>query len=223
MNYKLDYILELYSKHRELLIESKNFSLSSKKRCNFKPMFDDLENEITFLLNVENKPDKIVEFSPAYGWSTITLCLAVKNNKKGKVYTYDIQDQCVSNLNEIGLTDFFVFKKGNVLKEFVNFFDADYIFIDSDHSDSFARNYINNLIKPILNLNKKTIFCIHDVFHINHENAEGNVVKNFLETNNIPHFSPIHNFDILNKHRKLLGIDIITHDSFKNPSVFFNF
>lgn len=223
MNHKLDYILELYSKHKNQLIEAKNFSLSSKSRCNFKPMFDDIENEITFLLNLENKPDKIVEFSPAYGWSTITLCLAVKNNNKGKVFTYDIQDQCVHNLNEIGLNNYFIFKKGDVTSEFHTFFDADYIFIDSDHSSNFAHNYINNLIKPILSSQRKTVFCIHDVFHTDRLNEEGNVVQNFLQNSKIPYFSPRYNFDILTKHKEKLGINIQLHNSTKNPSVFFNF
>lgn len=219
MKHKLDYILDLYSKYKEKLIEAKNFSLMAKNVTNFKPMFDDLENEITFLLNVDNKPNKIVEFSPAYGWSTITLCLAVKNNNKGHVYTYDIQDKCVENLNKVGLSEYYTFKKGDVSTQFNNFMDADYIFIDSDHSAGFARKYINELINPILKTKQKTTFCIHDVF----QTDEGVVIQEFLKEQNIEYFSPKHNIDALNKHKSDLGINIQLHNSIKNPSVFFNF
>jgi predicted O-methyltransferase YrrM len=163
------------------------------------PQFDDIEAEIVCLILMYINPKKICEFSPCGGWSSLYMLhtLNVMNNTECQLHSYDIIDNCTSNINKFNdLKNQWNFYLGNVEEQYIHFNeDIDYLFIDSDHSASFTKKYIDELLNPLLirlkNSNKKIFVSVHDVFHSNIPSDEGKLVIEFLEKNNIEYFSPL--------------------------------
>ena len=58
----------------------------------FRPKFDDIEAEITYLLVRAFRPSVILEVAPYYGWSTTWLLQALRDNGVGRLYSYDLVD-----------------------------------------------------------------------------------------------------------------------------------
>ena len=164
------------------------------------PQFDDVEAEILCLLIMHFRPNKIYEFSPCGGWSTMYMLnsLLYSNNISAKIQSYDIHDKSCNLIKKFDkLLPLWDFHLGDVLKEFKNFdLNMDFLFIDSDHSGEFAKKYIEDLLEPLLYHTKKNrrrvLVSVHDVFHEKKPkiNEEGEIVINFLDNNNIKYFSP---------------------------------
>jgi hypothetical protein len=195
------------------------------------PQFDDIEAEIVCLILMHIKPKKIYEFSPCGGWSTLYMLNTLDLLKiDSKIDSFDIQNICTININKFNnLKDKWQFHLGDVQKEYINFpDDIDYLFIDSDHSYNFTKNYIENLLNPLLiklkNKNKKIFVSVHDVFHSNKPSEEGVLVIKFLEKNNIEYFSPLndnHKNNILQL-RLSNNVDTnLVHHATTNPCIFF--
>ena len=195
----ISFIEKLYKHHIQHIIF--NRKLMKKRILNdidsFQPQFDDTESEITMLLIFHFKPKNIIEFSPCGGWSTSIILGALNiNNNDGTLKSYDINDYCLRNVTPPSNTNW-QFTKIDVSLKFDEFVSSnvDYLFIDSDHSKTFADNYINKLLIPLLTKCKKDrkqiIVSVHDVFHYSKlpSSFEGIQIINFLSENNIPYFT----------------------------------
>lgn len=110
------------------------------------PRFSDLESEITYLLVRETRPGVCVEISPAGGWSTSWILNALKDNRAGKLFSFDIRDDCVRLLPPELTDERWAFHKGDVrLKTNVIPESVDFLFLDSLHSGEFASWYVGSL------------------------------------------------------------------------------
>lgn len=196
------------------------------------PQFDDIEAEIVCLILMYINPKKICEFSPCGGWSSLYMLhtLNVMNNTECQLHSYDIIDSCTSNINKFNdLKNQWIFYLGNVEEQYIHFNeDIDYLFIDSDHSASFTKKYIDELLNPLLitlkNSNKKIFVSVHDVFHSNIPSDEGKLVIEFLEKNNIEYFSPLNDYqrDKIQTIRNNTNLDKENvHSSTTNPCIYF--
>ena len=227
------FVKELYNTHRDSL-----FELRKKMKINHNfgtPQYDDIEAELTILFILHYKPKHIIEFSPCTGWSTsIMLDTLEKTNNNSKITSYDIVDKCSTYINTLNHKNVeWNFELGDVTKKFNtwNLNTIDYLFIDSDHSTDFAVNFIDNLLKPLLEnckLNKKhVVVSVHDVFHGRKAEPieEGKEVINFLLQHNIEYYtvakSLVQNYNVINNFRKNIGISDLIHGSETNPSIFF--
>jgi len=157
-----------------------------------------------------------------------------KTNNNSKITSYDIVDKCSTYINTLNHKNVeWNFELGDVTKKFNtwNLNTIDYLFIDSDHSTDFAVNFIDNLLKPLLEnckLNKKhVVVSVHDVFHGRKAEPieEGKEVINFLLHHNIEYYtvakSLVQNYNVINNFRKNIGISDLIHGSETNPSIFF--
>ena len=194
------------------------------------PQFDDIEAEIVCLILMHFKPKSIYEFSPCGGWSTLYMLNTLDLlNIDSKIDSFDIEDNCTININKFdNLKNKWQFHLGDVQNEYINFPDnIDYLFIDSDHSHNFTKNYIENLLNQLLiklkNKNKKIFVSVHDVFHSSTPSEEGILVIEFLEKNNIEYFSPLndnHQNDILQL-RLSNNVDTNLVHCTTNPCIYF--
>ncbi len=145
MKIDLRYILDLYRKYSDELIgvreeQRKLFSPG------FRPHFDDEEAEIPYLLLRETEPEIVVEISPGRGWSTSWILRALQANDTGTCHSFEMLREYIHqarrNLPE-SLIPRWRYTVGLVedrLEELPT--SIHYLFIDSDHSKSFARWYI---------------------------------------------------------------------------------
>lgn len=183
----LDNYAELYRKYQEelcILIDNMRVFL---RRGRFDLMLSDIEMEMSYIRVREYQPKKIVEFSPNTGWSTCALSLAAEKNDNGAtIYTYDIQDKCSQNFKELGRNNV-VFHHGDVREHFKDLLDADYYFIDSDHKEEFANNYINNLLLPLVDSKRRIGISVHDIFHNPPLTTEAITLLKVLESRKIPY------------------------------------
>jgi hypothetical protein len=196
------------------------------------PQYDDIEAEIVCLILMELRPKNICEFSPCRGWSTMYMLntLVLTNNHESKVSSYDIVDTCSSNICRFDeLKKHWAFYLCNVEQKYAEFTtDIDYLFIDSDHSEQFARKYVAELLEPLLvacrSQNKQIVVSVHDVFHTPYPSEEGVVVIEFLAKNNIEYFSPINDNHKVDIQRLRSNSELNTspiHYSHTNPAIFF--
>lgn len=164
-------------------IFNNNFLLKNGQLDNFEKIF--LYN---FVKNIN--PKKIVEFSCADGHSTTIISKALVDNKISVDYfeTHEIEERCVKNTelllydNDI---DFVKVKLGDVFETLdrKKISDADFIFIDSEHSAPFTNRYVKEFF-PLFK--KGSWVVIHDIrFHKKHVNDESLIVREYLEKNNI--------------------------------------
>ena len=148
---------------------------------------DDLEKSFMFSMIKKTKPNNILEFSTSWGYSTIIIAnaaLAV-NYEPETLQTYEIDPfafaHAIINLDEYGckahvvLGD--VFEKMTI--EDLNM--ADFLFVDSDHRKKFCENYIKYFFP---HLKSGCFVAVHDIC-FNPINDETNLIKEFIEKNNI--------------------------------------
>lgn len=228
---RIDTIINLYQKHieelklvRRLLKDFYTHSLGETAAY-----LDDIEGEITYLLVRHTQPKVIVEISPHCGWSTFWILSAIKQNKKGNLYSYDIIDdseRLIPTELQKGRRRFF---KGDV-REKLKLIpkNIDYLFMDSDHSAGFCRWYIRNIFPKLSN---NAIISVHDIFHYSDEPwqfEESRIISDWLKKMKVNFLTvspstPLGkgNYMVIQKMRRKLGIneDLTSHKC--NPMVFF--
>ncbi|CCB75408.1 MULTISPECIES: class I SAM-dependent methyltransferase [Streptomycetaceae] len=191
-----------------------------------KAQLDDYEAEITYLLVREHRPDKLVEIGTFYGWSTMWLLSALRDNGKGHLYSFDIVDNVVRNVPAELAADRWTFTKGDVREHLSKVpSDTDYLFIDADHGARFARWYVDNLFPAVPN---GIPTQVHDVFHGRRPKplSEGSVVIKWLAEKNVPYFTPSaakapEVIEALAAVKRDLNLAEPVRDSRDNPMIFF--
>ena len=127
----------------------------------FKDMFDQFESEVLYSLIRIIKPKTIIELGPCDGWTSLIILNACdKNDIPCKLFSFDLigisfnldrQDKIYRKL--------VVGDAKETTKQYQKEIEqADFLFIDAEHSAEFANWYLNNLIP---NYNGKYIW-IHD-------------------------------------------------------------
>lgn len=224
----METIKYLYGKYSKELIELKKSKLDNKK--NFTQIaFDDIESELLYMYIREIKPANIVEFAPFYGWSTFHIISALNKNQYGLCTSYDILNYAPNSLHNCNIdTSRWRF----ILNDVTHFYDKwnydeiDFMFIDCDHSASFAKQYCKKVL-PHMIQQSKTIF-IHDIFH-DWKCGEQDVVKTFIQENDISFISPSKQFalqrnEIDSLRYSIYGNDVnsLVHHADMNPVVILN-
>ncbi len=196
-------------------------------RTRLKPQLDDLEAEVTYLLLREANPETIVEISPCGGWSTTWILSAMRDNGRGSLYSYDVVDISTRNVPPELAEGRWKFFQGDVATNLSTLpAKIDYLFIDSDHSATFAHWYIATLFPR---LTPATPVSVHDVYHTEDPggfDSEGNVIIDWLGEHDVKYLtvSPQRDrqaFDALMHKKKQIGLAAPIHRSIKNPMIFF--
>jgi len=143
------------------------------------------ESCLAYCMVREMRPDVIFEISPACGFSTYPLALAVRENKKGRVYSFEINSEYVNlykeNMRILSLSNVTEIIQGDAKKAVFGVLDKvggriDILFMDSDHSAQMAEWYLANLLP-------KTRYWlqVHDIYYLWGQ-GEPLVIERFLRT-----------------------------------------
>jgi hypothetical protein len=167
-----------------------------------------------------------VEIGTFYGWSTMWLLSALKDNGTGHLYSFDITDNVVRTVPADLAGDRWTFTRGDVREHVAKIpEDTGYLFIDADHGARFARWYIDNVF-PRVPIGTPT--SVHDVFHGRRAKplSEGAVITKWLAANEIPFFTPSaarapHVITQLSQVKRDLGLAEPVRTSNDNPMIFF--
>ena len=218
----------LYAKYESDLRQVRDFMREFLRQRGkaMKAQLDDYEAELTYLLVREHRPEKVVEIGTFYGWSTMWLLNAIKDNGTGHLHSFDITDNVVRSVPEDLSADRWTFTKGDVRQEVTKIpEDTDYLFIDADHGARFAHWYIENVFPRVP---KGTPTSVHDVFHGKRAKpfSEGAVITKWLATNEVPFFTPSAShaptvIPQLAQVKSDLGLSEPVRTSRDNPMIFF--
>ena len=121
--------------------------------------FGDVEGEVCYMLIRETQPELLFEISPNAGWSTNYLLAALTRNGKGTLHSFDIIEQLHGKPMEQAIRDNQA-TAWNQQRLVVHIGDAreltktvpgtiDFLMIDSDHTDTFAKWYIQEIIPRV--------------------------------------------------------------------------
>ena len=117
------------------------------------------------------KPVRVIEVSTSSGYSTIFSAMALKDNNFGKIYTFELSPiaakAALTNFKRFGVSKIIDLSVGDALKNIkpLNLIRAknkgkEIIFLDSEHTEEFARKIIPLLLK---NTDTESLFHIHDI------------------------------------------------------------
>jgi predicted O-methyltransferase YrrM len=204
-----DYILDLYhrylpdlrsvrSQQRRFLRRNNNSLLRRLHRMQLRryllrPMLDDLEAEITYLLIRDRHPRVVVEMSPNTGWSTTWILSALRDNgNNGQLWSYDLHDTSTKLVPQHLADGRWHFVRGDARCTIPQAPDFDYLFVDSDHSASFARWYCEALLPRVT---PGVVVSVHDVFHQAQLSEEGQVVADWLEKRGLSYWTVASSMD----------------------------
>lgn len=158
-------------------------------------MYDWIEAQILYLTIRLAKPERVVEISPNYGYSTGFILLALNKNNRGSLYSFDLDERyhqwALRNLKRVGIDasrqQFFA---GDVrdIADRVLTDKMDLLFMDSDHSAAFAQWYVEHLYPRVT---EGGLIHAHDVLkygvrpHLG-DQGEGRVLWEFIQQRPIP-------------------------------------
>jgi len=211
-----------------VLIEARRVSKAILPGRDLDPQSDDIDCEIAYLLIRSVRPRTIVEISPCGGWSTTWLLSGLRDANRGHLYSYDLIDDALRTVPRSLAAERWTFVKGDIRKRESSIpTPIDYLFLDAEHSASFAGWYLETLL-PILSAD--AIVTIDDIFHPELERAgetgESKAVLSWLADHGLPYFTaaPSANreaFDQLVDLRQRLGLAGRIHSSTVNPAIYF--
>tara|TARA_B100000925_G_scaffold238868_1_gene187903 strand:+ start:63 stop:1118 length:1056 start_codon:yes stop_codon:yes gene_type:complete len=162
-----DFLIKIYKKYSsELMILTEQIRNDFPKFKRFRATFSDFDGEIMYCLIREIKPKIFFEISPDCGYSSIYITSALKKNKKGILYSFEIEEKKFGKETASFIKNNirnYAFNKheiiiGDATKTTFEFPDPDMVLIDSCHEDWFAKWYISFLLPRI-----KEIAIIQDI------------------------------------------------------------
>jgi len=221
--------LERFGAVRALSAVLRALGLPSSPRRRFKPQFDDIEAEITYLLVRAFRPATVVEIAPDRGWSTTWLLTALRDNGEGAghLYSYDVFDYSTRAVPRDLASGRWTFTLGDVTQPPDRLpATIDFLFLDAAHSAPFAQWYLSQLLPR---LQPGAPVAIHDIFMSPDRVdrfGEARMVQDWLAQRGRPYFtaSPAAAkgaHDRIEALKQELGIAAPIHSSLANPMVFF--
>ncbi len=129
-----DHIRTLYQKYEKDLraVRDAQRQFLRDRGKSMKAQLDDYEAEITYLLLRDLRPDVVVEIGTFYGWSTMWILSALRDNEAGHLHSFDIVDNVVRNVPAELSEGRWTFTKGDVREHLGKVpADVDYLFIDA--------------------------------------------------------------------------------------------
>lgn len=224
----VEHVSGLYAKYQDDLrvVRDAQRKFLRDRGKSMKAQLDDYEAEMTYLLLRDLRPEVVVEVGTFYGWSTMWILSALRDNGTGHLHSFDIVDNVVRNVPAELSADRWTFTKGDIQQHPEKVpAKADYLFIDADHGSRFAHWYIENLFPAVP---PRTPTSVHDVFHGRRPKpfSEGSVIVKWLAEQNIEFFTPStakapQVTEQLAAVKKELGLDEPVRDSDHNPMIFF--
>lgn len=228
---KLQEVLGLYEKFRDdlrLVKEQQQVLFARRESIGLVPQLCDIEAEISYLRIREYRPDTVVEISPASGWSTSWILHALQNNGLGTLHSYDLVEDSTRVIPHHLAEGRWQFYKGDI-KENIGLLpvEAEYLFIDSDHSAEFAYWYIAHLF-PLFGKGKTKV-SVHDILKWPHEpgwGEESPVLCSWLAENRKDCMTACRimrgkGYDAIVQKRKMLGLDSVIQTADYNSMIFF--
>jgi predicted O-methyltransferase YrrM len=219
--------LERFGAYRALSAALRTLGLPAHHRRRFKPQFDDIEAEVTYLLVRALRPASVVEIAPDRGWSTTWLLAALRDNGAGHLHSYDVFDYSTRAVPRDLAHGRWTFTLGDVTQPPDRLPPSiDYLFLDAAHSAPFANWYLTDLLPR---LRSGTPVCIHDIFPAPERLdrfGEAGVVQDWLARRGAPYFTAApaastDAYDRLIALKQELGLARPIHRSQANPMVFF--
>ncbi|MGW2023561.1 class I SAM-dependent methyltransferase [Streptomyces decoyicus] len=224
----VEHISSLYAKYQDDLrvVRDAQRKFLKDRGKSMKAQLDDYEAEMTYLLLRDLRPEIVVEVGTFYGWSTMWILSALRDNGNGHLHSFDIVDNVVRNVPSELSADRWTFTKGDIQQHPEKVpAETDYLFIDADHGSRFAHWYIENLFPAVP---PRTPTSVHDVFHGRRPKpfSEGSVIVKWLAEQNIEFFTPStakapQVTEQLAAVKKELGLDEPVRNSDHNPMIFF--
>ena len=219
--------LERFGAVRPLSAALRALGLPSSPRRRFKPQFDDIEAEVTYLLVRAFRPATIVEIAPDRGWSTTWLLAALRDSGSGHLHSYDVFDYSTRAVPRDLAEGRWTFTLGDVTQPPDRLpATIDFLFLDAAHSAPFAQWYLGQLLPR---LQPGSPVAIHDIVpsvdQIDRV-GEAGLVQEWLAQHGRPYFtaSPAaakEAHDRIEALKQELGIAAPIHSSRVNPMVFF--
>ncbi|MGH7528986.1 MAG: class I SAM-dependent methyltransferase [Gemmatimonadales bacterium] len=217
--------LERFAPYRWVSTALRRLGLPAHYKRRFRPKFDDLEAEITYLLIRHRRPAAILEVAPYYAWSTTWLLQAVRDNGSGQVHSYDLVDYSRRTVPPDLARGRWSFTRGDI-REHVGRLPRGigYLFLDAAHTAEFAAWYVREVLPR---LPAGTLVGVHDIFRgAAPPMPESAVLLDWLRDRGIACFTaaaghPGGAYDSLMTVKRELGLAEPIHDSVKNPMAFF--
>ncbi|MGW7578725.1 class I SAM-dependent methyltransferase [Streptomyces sp. NPDC054765] len=224
----VEHISGLYAKYQDDLrvVRDAQRKFLQDRGKSMKAQLDDYEAEMTYLLLRDLRPETVVEVGTFYGWSTMWILSALRDNGTGHLHSFDIVDNVVRNVPGELSADRWTFNKGDIQQHPEKVpAETDYLFIDADHGARFAHWYIENLFPAVP---PRTPTSVHDVFHGRRPKpfSEGSVIVKWLAEQNIEFLTPStakapQVTEQLAAVKRELGLDEPVRNSDHNPMIFF--
>lgn len=132
------------------------------------------ERRVLYLMTRFAAPELIFEFSPKRGWSTLHMAAALERNGRGRLISFELDPISAATagraLRRAGLAHRAEIVVGDVREELPRVYETlrrsagvdglEFLFIDSDHGEEFARWYLETLWPCV---RRDGIVHVHDV------------------------------------------------------------
>ena len=218
--------LERFAPYRWAAAALRRAGLPAHYKRRFRPKFDDIEAELTYLFVRSLRPAVVLEIAPYYGWSTTWLLQALRDNGAGRLHSYDLVDYSRWTMPPELARDRWVFTQGDIRDSLDRLpRDVGYLFLDAAHTAEFARWYVETLFPRLA---PGTLVGVHDIFRGPDlpPMEESIVLLEWLERRGVPYFTAAPGrsgaaYDRIVALKRDLGLAEPIHDSVKNPMVFF--
>lgn len=170
-NWNQDVLIDLYRRYSRDLADVTAFDplLPSLGRT-----YASEERRVLYLMTRFAAPDLIFEFSPKRGWSTLHMAAALERNGRGRMMSFELDPIYAAiarrALRRAGLAHRAEIVVGDVREELPRVYETlrrsasvrgiEFLFIDSDHGEEFARWYLETLL-PLVR--RGGIVHVHDI------------------------------------------------------------
>lgn len=216
--------LERFAPYRWASAALRRAGLPAHYKRRFRPKFDDIEAEITYLLVRHLRPAVVLEVAPYYGWSTTWLLHALRDNGAGRLESYDLVEYSRWTVPPELARGRWRFTQGDI-RDFVDLLPEriGFLFIDAAHTVEFARWYLDTLFPRLA---PGTVVGVHDIFRgRDPPMPESAVLLEWLERRGIACITagpgPGGGYDRLMAIKQAMGLAQPIHDSTRNPMAFF--
>jgi len=165
-----DEAVKLYAKQAEKLLAVAKLRYNTKIFPTL-GQYDWLSGVLLYCLIRYIKPTRVIEVSTSSGYSTIFSATALKDNKFGKLYTFELSPvaakAAIKNFKRFGVSMIVNLSLGDARVKILSLNKIrarvrgkEILFLDSEHTKEFASEMIKLLLK---NASPNSLFHVHDI------------------------------------------------------------